>query len=135
MKEPRASMDFNESFEDQLAYALMLREMPVEELMKIPYSIVKWPCQCKRCTNGTKVYDFGISPWFFSPRKRWGWNNLVDRYLICGKHNKFLNRMMKQGFTRERIEEKIVDWSVLPYERMILISDANMKTVKQIEKK
>lgn len=85
-----------------------IKSLPREELKVVPHDVVKWFCQCKGCSNGTSVWDFGISPQFFHPRKDTGWCNLTTQYWMCGKHHKIIKKLLK-NYTLEHIERRMLD--------------------------
>jgi len=93
--------------EEEAAIVEMMA-MTDAELELVPFTIVKWQCQGKGCTNGTKVRDYGIAPIYFHPRKSIRWFHIDDYIWNCSKHNKFVKRLQK-SFSYEAICEKIFD--------------------------
>lgn len=89
-----------------------LKSMSREELDQVPYDVVKWCCQGKNCTRGTKVRDYGIAPTYFWPRKNKEWLDIspMGWFFMCGKHNKLWKRL-KKNFTEEHIYNKLFDFS------------------------
>ena len=111
-----------------------------KELDAIPYDRKKWICEGKNCKNGTHIRDYGVFPWFMldrnsknsikNPREYWrGRNN----FYLCSKHGKMWERLTKR-FDPFKVYERIC-FRRPDDERFIPVSDANMKTVKQIESK
>jgi hypothetical protein len=135
MKGPMPSIELDDLSIDQLA------AMSREELDNIPYELKKWKCHCKNCSNGTKVRDYGISPWYFIHRNSKQslkkpieyWKNLTNIMWLCGRHRKLYDRLVKK-FERNHVHEKMIGPYSSPLKDIIPVSDANMKTVKQIEK-
>lgn len=113
--------------DDELVALEELMNMTREELDRVPYEIKLWGCQCKNCKNASRVRDYGVSPFFFSPRKgkKWGWKDLRDWYYICGRHWKFYKRLLK-SYDRKTIDNKLLDGSVFPYEKVKDIPDSKM---------
>lgn len=135
MKGPMPSIELDEMSIDQLAV------MSREELDNIPYELKKWKCHCKDCTNGTKVRDYGISPWYFIQRNSRHsqkhpleyWKNITNIMWLCGKHRQLYLRLIKR-FNKDHVHEKMIGPYYPPLEDIIPLSAANVKTVKQIEK-
>lgn len=94
-----------------------LLNMSREELDNVEYKLVKWRCQGKDCMNGTKLRDYGIKPFYYSERKGLGWQDLRRYYWLCGKHNKFYKRLIK-NFDHATISEKIMSTDH-PLDRLI----------------
>ena len=97
-----------------------LKSMSREELDQVPYDLVKWFCQCKGCTYGSRIRDYGISPFFYWPRKGEGWINLNFNYLLCGKHWKLVKRLEK-SYEPHHIERKLFDLTKLPTEKLVIL--------------
>jgi hypothetical protein len=70
-----------------------LRSMSREELERVPHQVKKWKCHCEGCGNGSRVWDFGILPWFYWPGKHRGWTNLNNTFLLCWKHYRLSKRL------------------------------------------
>jgi len=106
-----------------------LKAMSREELDLVDYGLKKWLCQCKGCTNGSKVRDYGISPWFYWAKKGEGWLDLTVNYLLCYKHNKLYKRLLK-NYDREKVQRKLLDLTN-PIDRLI---DIKFTKSNKIEK-
>lgn len=85
-----------------------LMAMSREELDKVPYDLCKWQCQCKGCTNGTKVRDYGASPFFYFLRES-KWYDLDHWEWTCGKHNKFRKRLLSRGYSEQHIWARLYE--------------------------
>lgn len=72
-----------------------MKLMPVEELDKIPFEVVRWNCFVKGCKGHTKVRDYGAWPEYWHPRKSIGWFSIFQYYWLCSKHNKLIKRLKK----------------------------------------
>jgi hypothetical protein len=111
------------------------------ELDNILYELKKWKCHCKNCPNGTKVRDYGISPWYFLERNSknsrrhpfYYWKDLTNIMWLCGKHRMIYERLIKK-FAKGHVYERMIGPYYSPLKDIIPLSDANMKTVKQIER-
>ena len=95
---------------------LELKAMTREELDKVDYDLKRWACQCKKCTRGTKVRDYGVSPWFYWPPKKC-WVDLTNNFLICAIHWKFQRRLQK-SFDQQTIDRKLFDFTWRALERL-----------------
>jgi hypothetical protein len=95
-----------------------LKAMSREELDNVEFTLKKWVCQCKGCTRGTTVRDYGISPEFYWPSRGRGWRNLNFSYFMCGKHYPFMKKMEKI-YGWQKVEEKMIDFSKMPIDKMI----------------
>lgn len=108
-------------------------------LDQVPYERMKWQCQCKGCTNGTHVRDYGISPFFFLDRNsKWienninkGWSNLNRTMWLCNKHKKFFEKLVKL-YGADHTYKRLIDFKA-PLHKLIKV--AEFKTTQQIEKK
>lgn len=99
--------------QEELDAIAELMSMPVDQLEQVPHEKKKWLCQFKGCSNGTIVWDFGLSPVVFHPRKNIGWTLIgitEDRlhYWMCGKHYKWFKRLMK-NFDEPHIRRRCMD--------------------------
>jgi hypothetical protein len=102
-----------------------LRVMSKDELDKIPYQRKKWLCQCKGCTNGTHVRDYGVSPFFWLDRNsNWAqhspeelWTDLTKFCWMCSKHRKLISRL-RPRFSDEHIRVRLYDLTS-PIDRLI----------------
>lgn len=117
-------------------------QLDKESLDAVPYTRMRWLCQCKGCKNGTTVRDYGLGGgprglWAFldrnsknaekNPSDYWmGPNN----YWLCGKHNKLFKRLEKR-FDFEHVWRRFIDEG-----KTVLapLDSKQMSTVKQIEK-
>lgn len=108
-----------------------LKAMSREELDNVEYDLKKWGCQCKRCTNGTKVRDYGISPEYYLQRGGGQWINLTRNYWLCGKHNKLFKRLLK-SFSKEVVFDKIIDNTMMPLDKL---TDINFTKSNKINEK
>jgi hypothetical protein len=119
------------------------RQLDKESLDAVPYTRLRWLCQCKGCTNGTHVRDYGLVE--FNPRGIWAFldrnskaaaKNPADywmgpnNYWLCGKHNRLFKRLAKR-FDMEHIWRRMLD---IEKEVLVPVDSAHMATVKQIEK-
>lgn len=90
------------------------RNLDRESLDSVSYTLKKWLCQCKGCTNGTTVRDYGLPIYMLNrnskrshdnPRDYWmGRNN----YWLCGKHNRFFKKLEKR-FDFEHVWRRLID--------------------------
>lgn len=96
-----------------------LLKMSKEELDNVEYKLMKWRCQGKDCQNGTKVRDYGISPYFYLERKNEGWRNLNIYWWNCGKHNKMWKELIK-SYPQKDVFDRLMDIQS-PKERLISI--------------
>lgn len=83
-----------------------LKEMSPEELEKVPYTIVMWNCSGNKCSNGTKVRDYGAHPWYYRATKNPKWHNIGNNFWACAKHNKFCKRLLK-NFSIQSVYNKL----------------------------
>jgi hypothetical protein len=101
-----------------------LKSMNREELDLVMYDIKKWICQAKGCMRGTHVRDYGITPYFFEHKKKGKWvvistgENSGGSYLLCFKHAKFWDRLIK-SFEPLDVYKKLIDRSCTSLEKMI----------------
>lgn len=119
-------------------------QLDKESLDAIPYVRVRWLCQCKGCTNGTHVRDYGLSEFSSfgiigfldrnsknaakNPREYWMRQN---NYWLCGKHNQLFKRLRKR-FDFDHVWRRLID---MAKPVTFVVDTENMETVKQIEKK
>lgn len=113
-----------------------------ESLDAVPFTRLRWLCQCKGCTNGTHVRDYGLVD--FNPRGIWAFLDRNSKYAaknpsdywmgpnnywLCGKHNRLFKRL-KGRFDFEHIWKRFIDT-----DKIILIpaDTSPMATVKKIE--
>lgn len=119
------------------------RQLDRESLDAVPYVRRRWLCQCKGCTNGTHVRDYGlvelnglgIWAWLdrnsknsrLKPSEYWmGPNN----YWLCGKHNKLFKRL-ESIYGIEHTWNRLIDTSKIV---VVAIPGADeLATVKPIE--
>lgn len=116
---------------------LQFRQLDKDALDAVPFTRMRWLCQCKGCNNGTHVRDYGIG-WYFldrnskaaakNPRDYWmGINN----YWLCGKHWKFFKRLEKT-YGHEAVFNKLIDQAKTV---LIPMDNQNMETVRRIEER
>ena len=86
-----------------------LLNMTRDQLDKVDYDLKRWPCQCKKCTRGTRIRDYGISPWYYWPANK-KWIRLDRNFFMCSIHWKFSKRLLK-SFDLETVYRRIVDYS------------------------
>lgn len=97
------------------------RQLDKESLDAIPFVRRRWLCQCKGCTRGTHVRDYGLEE--FNPRGIWA---LLDRnsqdaakhpdrywmgpnnYWLCGRHDALFKRM-RGKFDFEHVWRRFID--------------------------
>lgn len=90
------------------------RRLDKESLDAIPYTRLRWLCQCKGCNNGTHVRDYGIGWWFLDRNSKNSFKNPSDywmgmnNYWLCGKHNRLFKRLTSR-FSIEHIFARIMD--------------------------
>lgn len=119
------------------------RKLDKEALDAIPYTRRRWLCQCKGCTNGTHVRDYGLGE--FSRYGIWAWldRNSKDaaknpgeywmgpnNYWLCGKHNAMFKRF-RGRFDFEHVWRRFID-----VEKQVIVDipcGDQMTVVKQIE--
>lgn len=95
-----------------------LKSMSRTELDNVDYTLKKWICQCKGCTRGTKVRDYGIAPWYYWPKKGEGWLNLDTNYFMCGGHYPRMKKMEKL-YGWPAVEKKLIDFTILPKDKLV----------------
>jgi hypothetical protein len=91
-------------------------QLDKEALDSLPYTVLKWNCQCKKCSNGTTIRDYGIYPFYFlnrnskyaarKPEEYWYKIIQGGNYWLCGKHWKFFQRLKKkydEGFIYHKL--------------------------------
>jgi hypothetical protein len=103
-----------------------LRAMSRKKLEQVPHDIKKWVCQCKRCTCGTKVWDFGMAPLYYWPVKKGQWVKIPNNYLVCGKHNRWFTRLEK-SFEFVAIRDKLLDWDKIQITDIKIINNTKRK--------
>ena len=91
------------------------RQLDADALNKLPYTVHKLYCGLKNCNCGTNVRNYGIEPYYLlhrnsksflnNPFKYW-WN-LQQRFMICGKHWEFYNRLVKR-FGEGVVQTKLI---------------------------
>lgn len=96
--------------QDELDAIAELKLMSPEELGKVHHTIVKWVCQCKGCDRGTSIWDFGIEPEYYHPRKSLGWFDINYNYWMCSVHYPFIKKL-KKNFTDEHIRTRLMDFT------------------------
>ena len=69
-------------WEEQLAIG-ELQRLSKDKLFLVEHQIKKCLCQIEGCNGFTKIFDFGISPEFYT---RWGWKDLNYMKYFCSKH-------------------------------------------------
>lgn len=113
------------------------RQLDKKSLDAVPFTRMRWLCQCKGCKNGTHVRDYGIGWYFLDRNSKAAAKNPHDywmgvrNYWLCGKHNAMFKRL-KNRFEFEHIWRRFIDENKTV---LVSIEDAdNMQTVKQIEK-
>jgi len=94
-----------------------MKAMSDEELLMVPFDVVKWICAGKGCCRGTKVRDYGIAPEFFHPRKSISWFSVRTSYFMCEKHYKMYKRL-KKNFTQEHIENRLFDFNKIKIQKL-----------------
>jgi len=94
-----------------------LLKMSREELDKVDYDLKKWQCQAKGCTCGTKIRDYGISPYFYHPTKKGAWARLDNTFWLCGKHNKFYKHLTKI-YASHLVQDRLLDNDKTPIEKL-----------------
>lgn len=119
-------------------------QLDKESLDAVPYTRMRWLCQCKGCNNGTHVRDYGLGPfdqrgiWAFLDRNsKWAAKNPGDywmgpnNYWLCGKHNKLFKRLQKT-YEMDHIWRRLLD-----IEKTVLVPvpGGEMTVIKQIEGK
>lgn len=62
---------------------LYIFNLPEDKLIYVPHEIYKWQCCHLGCNKGTKVKDYGISP-FYRWRKKWV--DLSNNVFCCHLH-------------------------------------------------
>lgn len=102
--------------EEWLAQQELLR-MPREQLDKVDFDLKKWECQAKGCICGTKLRDYGISPYFFRPTKKGVWHRLDTKFWLCGKHSKMYKYLVKI-YGDAQVQKKLLDFSVKPIDAL-----------------
>jgi hypothetical protein len=93
-------------------------QLDKESLDKIPFDRKRWLCQCKGCSNGTHIRDYGLSPFYFLDRNSKRsfdktadyWSNLNTTYWLCGKHAKWIKKLGKT-FESNHIQKRLLDMS------------------------
>lgn len=65
------------------------------DLELLPFTVIKWHCILPGCTCGTMVRDYGIAPHYYSPRKGWGWVDGATWWMLCSKHWKHKDRILR----------------------------------------
>lgn len=113
------------------------RQLDKESLDAIPFTRLRWLCQCKGCTNGTHVRDYGLGKWWLLDRNSKGiakdtsgyWMGLYN-YWLCGKHNRLFKRLEKR-FDIEHIWRRLLDPTK---EVRIEIKTGDLSTIKRVEK-
>lgn len=114
-------------------------QLDKESLDMVPYDTKKWCCQCKGCTNGTRVRDYGIAPFFFLDRnsKRAAaktadyWCDLRRNYWLCNKHLKFFKRLSKI-YGEKKTADKMLE-IVAPVNKVVPMEW--FKVMQQVEEK
>lgn len=53
------------------------------ELALVEHTVVKWQCCVKDCEGGSRIKDYGASPFFYWRKK---WIDLSNQVLYCSKH-------------------------------------------------
>ncbi len=109
-----------------------------EGLDEVPYTRMRWLCQCKGCMNGTHVRDYGLEAHYFLDRNSKAaaqnpsnyWMGLGN-YWLCSKHNKLFKRLEK-SFELEHIFNKLIDWTKAV---RVPIEGSGLDTVRKIEQK
>lgn len=96
-------------------------QLDKQSLDAVPYRRLRWLCQCKGCTNGTHVRDYGLEE--FNPRGIWAFLDRNSKnaaknphdywmgpnnYWLCGKHNR-LYKKLQQRFDLEHIWRRLFD--------------------------
>jgi len=114
---------------EELHARQQLLNMTREELNNVDYDLKRWPCQCKKCTRGTRVRDYGISPWYYWPCKK-KWVRLDETWLYCGKHWKFYKRLLK-SFDIRTIDNKMLDFTWQPIDRLTDIKFTKTNKIKE----
>lgn len=86
-----------------------------ESLDQIPYTRLRWLCQCKGCKNGTHIRDYGLDGWYLLDRNsKHAAKNIHDywmgrnNYWLCGKHNQLFKKL-EQRFDFDHIRSKFID--------------------------
>lgn len=115
------------------------RQLDRESLEEVPFTRATWVCQCKGCTRGTMVRDYGLAPWYWlqrnskrshaQPQRYWFY--LDTWHWLCSKHNAMFKKLAKR-FDIGHIQQRFLDpgkTKIVP-----LPDKDNMDTVKQIEK-
>lgn len=121
------------------------KQLDKESLDAVPYVRRRWLCQCKGCTRGTHVRDYGLAP--FNGRGIWAWLDRNSKwanshptelwmgpnnYWLCGKHNAMFKRL-KGKFDFEHVWRRFIDT-----EKIVVVdipAGDHLGTVKPIEDK
>lgn len=92
---------------EELEAIAELKAMKKEDLEGVHHDVKKLACMAKRCHRYTQVWDFGILPEYYSPRKK-VWLNSTVTFWLCGAHHKFYQRMIKK-YDKDLVQEKLLD--------------------------
>ncbi|RKS00434.1 hypothetical protein [Flavobacterium sp. 102] len=104
-----------------------LKSMPQEELDNVPFQIVWWICEAKGCCRGTRVRDYGIGPEYWD--KRYGFFSINERFILCAKHWKFWQRLIK-NFDKNTVARKLFD-----FDKQLIMTDEERKAATPPRKK
>lgn len=94
-----------------------LKSMTDQELLLVPFDVVKLICQVKGCKCHTKIRCYGLHPVYYVKRTDIKWWDIRKHFFLCSKHWKFYRRMQKM-YDVDRLQEKIIDRSKFPIEKL-----------------